>query len=61
MPDPHHGEEMKNLNATDAKQELLPATTKKIWAKPVLDILKLESAQHGTRGLGDTIHKHSSY
>ncbi len=52
---------MKNPNATDAKQEVLPATTKKVWAKPVLDILKLESAQHGTRGIGDTIHKHASY
>jgi hypothetical protein len=55
------GEEMNTLNATDARQEALPVTNKKVWAKPMLDILKLESAQTGTTGLTDGLHKHRSY
>ncbi len=52
---------MNTLNATDARQEALPVTNKKVWAKPMLDILKLESAQTGTTGLTDGLHKHRSY
>jgi hypothetical protein len=52
---------MKTFVNTNASQNLPPVTVKKDWEKPVLDILELQSAQHGTTGLPDGAIKHHSY
>lgn len=37
-----------------------PAEVKKAWKKPVLDILELQSAQHGHFTIPDGLTKHHS-
>ncbi len=51
---------MKNPASMNALQGLPPVSDKKVWTKPVLDILELESAQHGTSHVPDAIHRHRS-
>ena len=51
---------MKNPASTNALQGLPTVTDKKVWIKPVLDILELESAQHGILHNGDGIALHRS-
>jgi hypothetical protein len=51
---------MKNPASTNAIQGLPPVNAKKDWTKPVLDILELESAQHGSTHIPDGVLKHRS-
>ena len=51
---------MKNPASTNALQGLSPVTDKKVWTKPLLDILELESAQHGTSHVPDAVLRHRS-
>jgi hypothetical protein len=54
------GESMKTFANANATQDLPPVKAKKDWEKPVLDILELQSAQHGTHGLADGSIRHRS-
>lgn len=51
---------MKNLANSTAVQQVSAVKTKKEWQKPVLDILSLENAQHGTKGQADGSILHHS-
>ncbi len=51
---------MKNPASMNALQGLPPVTEKKVWTKPVLDILELESAQHGVSHNPDHGVRHRS-
>ena len=50
---------MKNPASANAVQSI-PPVTKKDWRKPVLDILELESAQHGASHVPDGLSRHRS-
>jgi len=56
-----HGERMNKLVPMNALQQTPPLMDKKVWAKPALDILPIESAEHGVTGLSDGIHKQRSH
>jgi hypothetical protein len=51
---------MKNPASTNAIQGQPPVARKKDWTKPVLDILELESAQHGISHVPDANYRHAS-
>ncbi len=51
---------MKNPVSTKATQGWSPVAVKKDWRKPVLDILPLEQAQHGSSHIADGVLKHHS-
>jgi hypothetical protein len=51
---------MVNQVSENMSVETPPKQVKKAWKKPVLDILELESAQHGTSGLPDGNIRHHS-
>ena len=51
---------MKNPASTNALQGMPPVVAKKDWTKPMLDILELESAQHGTSHISDGNIRHHS-
>ncbi len=44
----------------NANVEAAPVEVKKAWKKPVLDILELQSAQHGVFTIPDGLTKHHS-
>lgn len=52
---------MNKLVPMNALQQTPPLMDKKVWAKPALDILPIESAEHGVTGLSDGIHKQRSH
>ncbi len=53
---------MNNTARTNAKHQALhPVDERKDWSKPVLDILELESAEHGMKQIpGDRLLTHLS-
>ena len=52
---------MKNISNTIADQvPAAKAISKKTWTAPALDILELESAQHGVHGGKDNFYQHRS-
>jgi hypothetical protein len=52
---------MTNTTSTNAKHQAShPVRTRKDWSKPVLDILELDSAEHGPKPLGDALGGHRS-
>ena len=52
---------MSNTVKKTAGVEVPPEKAKKAWKKPVLDILELQSAEHGVHGLPDHGSKHMSH
>jgi len=51
---------MNNPASANAIQSGSPDQAKKVWTKPVLDILELESAQHGSTHIPDGVYRHRS-
>ncbi len=51
---------MNSLVNKNVKVEVATVEVKKAWKKPVLDILELQSAQHGTSRIGDGLNAHHS-
>jgi hypothetical protein len=52
---------MTNTASTNAKHQASPPVrTHKDWTKPVLDILELESAEHGFSHVNDNLTSHRS-
>ena len=51
---------MKNPASTNALQGITPVATRKDWTKPMLDILELENAQHGSIHIADGNLRHKS-
>ncbi len=53
---------MNNTASTNAQQQASqPVKQRKDWTKPVLDILELESAEHGLKQIpGDKLLTHLS-